>query len=444
MGKREKYMFGAGIFLCMLLAGCVNSTKITQKNTDTSVSTQAQLPTQVPTSTETPTLTVTLEPTATPMLTDTPEPTEIPTPKMTPVPVTELDLGDDEVLHTLCVLLENEEYTIYAIGKKREDMDVWGVRELLVYVGAELRQAIAMQVATSTDGVDGIDVGYTECWQAESTVAVRDVNFDGYPDLEVFGWCPNNSIPYYYWCWNPETKQFDYAFCLQLTGVDEENKHLISYQKVGGGVYYTEYYRVAKDNTLELAERMTEDYRIFAHWSEAYRDVINSFPDNLLNPSGLREESCWSDTEKYMYLGTHDFDVDGIPELVIGDGASLAVFTLQNGQIKKCADLTMQCCESHIDAVACRDNAILAECYGEDGSVYTVLAYRDGAWVTSVYCEVHPESCTIHGQAATYEVFCKTAPFDTKNWEESVQPYHIRLQYIGFPLNEGFELEEFY
>ena len=90
---------------------------------------------------------------------------------------------------------------------------------------------------------------------------LKDVNFDGYPDLEVWGWTPNNTIPYYYWCWNPDSEQYEYAFCLQLTEIDVEKKQLISWYKVQNGVYHTEYYQVTADNKLELVDQYIEDYR---------------------------------------------------------------------------------------------------------------------------------------------------------------------------------------
>lgn len=198
-----------------------------------------------------------------------------------------------------------------------------------------------------------------------------------------------------------------------------------------------------REDKPELIERMTEDYRTFDNWQDAYLDIINSFPDNLLNPQDFRDITNWTDTEKYMYLGIHDFDVDGIPELVIGDGTSMAVFTLQNGEIEKCADITMQCCWPCIDGVAFRNNVVLTECDGSDGSGYTALIYRDGEWITAVYCEYHPEKCSINGEPATYEEFCEAVLFDPKDWEGSIKPYNRRLQYFGFPLNESFDFEEF-
>lgn len=356
-----------------------------------------------------------------------PKPEDLYVPVSTPAPA----VTEDTVIHTLHLPLLGEECRIEAIGKQREDMDYWGIREIRVYAGDKLIQAILMQEAIEADGVDGsIDKGYTECPYPNLTVTLRDVNFDGNLDLEVWGWSPNNSIPYYYWCWNPDNLQFEYAFTLQLTEVDEERKHLISYTKAGGGVYYTERYRVTKENKLELAERMTEEYwaNTYENWKEAYLHVIESFPDNMIDPYGFRSDSDWTNPEQYIYLGIHDFTTDGTPELIIGDAASLAVFTYKEGRVVKCIDLTMECCWQCIDEVAFRDNALLTECAGSDGIGYSAVAYRNGKWSTAVHCGNCGE-ITINGEAATHEEFCRVMPFDPKKYEETISPYGMRWEY---------------
>jgi len=171
--------------------------------------------------------------------------------------------NNDEVLKILEMPLEDGKVlTLFVIGKKAEgDIGLYGVREVCVYEGDNLIQTVLIQEAINTDGVDGIDEGYTACFSEEDSAALKDVNFDGYLDLEVCGWTPNNSIPYYYWCWNNDTQQFEYGFCLQLAGIDEENKLLIASYKVENGLYYTDYYHVNGKNKLELIRREIEDLR---------------------------------------------------------------------------------------------------------------------------------------------------------------------------------------
>ena len=56
----------------------------------------------------------------------------------------------------------------------------------------------------------------------------------------------------------------------------------------------------------------------------------------LEDPNGLRD---YQETD--MYLGLHDFDGDGTPELIFGDGISAAVFTFLEGQLMKIADICL-------------------------------------------------------------------------------------------------------
>ena len=184
----------------------------------------------------------------------------------------ELVLGD-EVLKTMKETTESgEDFMVIAVGKRRPDMVQYGIRELIVYHNNEQPSSVFVQEAIDADGVYGIEEGYSQCYSREAAAALKDVNFDGYPDIEVWGWTPNNTIPYYYWCWNPETQQYEYAFCLQLTEIDTERKLLIEWYKVENGVYQTNYYQVADGNRLELVEQVTEDIR--AEYSMGRRKLL--------------------------------------------------------------------------------------------------------------------------------------------------------------------------
>lgn len=176
--------------------------------------------------------------------------------------LTEAVTSEDTELNTLEVVLENGEVlTLSVLGKQAEGSGYWGVREIRVYRRETLIQTISMAEAIAKDGVDGIDAGYTESFSVEDAVKLRDVDFDGNPDLEVCGWCPNNAIPYYYWLWDPETEQFQYGFSLQLREVDAENRQLIAWYKVENGLYYTDYLRVNDQGVPELIKREIEDVR---------------------------------------------------------------------------------------------------------------------------------------------------------------------------------------
>lgn len=91
-----------------------------------------------------------------------------------------------------------------------------------------------------------------------------------------------------------------------------------------GMVYYVE---------ERMIENMPEDN---TKWEEAYKVIISAIEDNLADPYFFRDS-----LSLYVYIGIHDFETDGTPELVIGDGISAAVFTYMEGQVQKIADLIM-------------------------------------------------------------------------------------------------------
>lgn len=345
--------------------------------------------------------------------------------------------GADEVLKTGGLQAGEKIYFLQVIGKRRLDGEnMCGIREIRVYDEGKLLQTVQMQEGIQTDGTDGIATGYTQCFTPADSVTLKDINFDGYPDLEVFGWIVNGNTPYYYWCWNPETERFEYAFCYQITGMDEERKLLVASHYAGGVydmTYFTDCYRVTKNNKLELIESETkvEPFNDYQGWKKAYLDLIYYAPNNLVNPyvypDYVRTDTRWYAKEKYLYLGLHDFDSDGTPELILGDSASLAVFTYKNGSAEKMVDITMECCWRGVSGVAFRNNTILISDHGSDGSGYVAWSYRDGAWVKAVYCEYHPKQCTINKEPATYEEFCEATSFDPKDWEGSIRPYGIDL-----------------
>lgn len=164
----------------------------------------------------------------------------------------ELPQEADEVLNSLEV--EEQNLILLVIGKIDKDVpERCGVREIFVYENDTQTQKI--QIKDGDAQIWGIEEGYTDCLSKEETVILEDVNFDGYRDVLVWGWTPNNSIPYLCWCWNPSIEQYEYAFTLQLTDVDYETQQLVSWYKVENGLYYTDYYKVTDDNQLELVDR---------------------------------------------------------------------------------------------------------------------------------------------------------------------------------------------
>lgn len=91
---------------------------------------------------------------------------------------------------------------------------------------------------------------------------VMDLNFDGNMDFGLFGWLANNTIPYYYWTWDPEAEQYRYAFTLQGAEARPETEELTAEYKDGsaGARYVREFYKPDEAGALYLDRVEVENW----------------------------------------------------------------------------------------------------------------------------------------------------------------------------------------
>lgn len=129
----------------------------------------------------------------------------------------------DAVLLTKSAAVGGKELTLRGVGHRLNDY-LWGIRAIEVYDGETLLQTIEMTEAA--DDPDGGLEEYTECPEPQLLLRAVDANFDGYDDIEVFGWMPNNTVPYFYWLWDAGAKQYAYRFRLQGPTIDPETETL--------------------------------------------------------------------------------------------------------------------------------------------------------------------------------------------------------------------------
>lgn len=192
------------------------------------------------------------------------------TPAQDAAPEETADFGEDSVLLARdAPVADGRSLRLEAVGRVLDDYDC-GVREVRVYDGETLLQTVSVREAAeeawaSGDGVLAEDFyDYTQCWKPEQTLEVLDLNFDGSADFGLFGWPANNTIPYYYWIWNPDTEQYQYAFVLQEAEAHPETRELTSEYKSGsaGSQWIKEVYRPGEDGKLYLdrVERNTCDF----------------------------------------------------------------------------------------------------------------------------------------------------------------------------------------
>lgn len=185
----------------------------------------------------------------------------------TPPPVEEspLEAGvsveTDYVLSTLETTVENGRVLrVEALGRRLSDYEQYGVGALRIYEGDTLLQTLSIQEAIDTDGVSGLIEGYTDCWLPDGGVTALDMNFDGTKDLGLFAWIPAaGNLPYYYWLWNADAGEFQYAYCLCNAVPNAETEQITS-ETHSGATYYTDYYTYTPHGALELTRQEVQTY----------------------------------------------------------------------------------------------------------------------------------------------------------------------------------------
>ena len=196
---------------------------------------------------------------------ETPEPPVPAEPEEEALP--EESPGEDHVLLTLeAPLADGRTLTLEAFGRQTDEYSC-GVREVRVYDGEELIQTVLSREAIEIfwgDSDGGTVSDYTSCWSPEETMEALDLDFDGNTDFGLFGWPANNTIPYYYWLWDAETGQYQYAFTLQGAEACPETRELTAEYKSGsaGSQWITEVYQPGENGDLFLSrvERSTCDF----------------------------------------------------------------------------------------------------------------------------------------------------------------------------------------
>ena len=134
-------------------------------------------------------------------------------------------------------------------------------------------------------------------------------------------------------------------------------------------------------------------------WQEAYLSVIKC--DRQLLLVDLDNARYPEDT--YIYLGIHDFDGDGTPELIFGDGVSLAVFTFSEVQVERIADLYFPGIVWCVNGIAIHGNGMSVMCDGSGGTDYVNFGYIDGEYVLGLYAPRAHMEPTINGEVCTVD-----------------------------------------
>lgn len=141
-------------------------------------------------------------------------------------------------------------------------------------------------------------------------------------------------------------------------------------------------------HTSEAAEEAQEDAD---SWKHSYREILEHVEDHLADQYNLR--NTWN---QFMYLAIHDFNYDNVPEFIIGDNVSIAVFSYEDGEAVKIADLYEPEEWGGINGLYYCDNTLILRSDGSDGSGYVCFTFCEGKYVTGICDDYNPESGIIN------------------------------------------------
>lgn len=146
-------------------------------------------------------------------------------------------------------------------------------------------------------------------------------------------------------------------------------------------------------------------------WQDAYKDIIRDRESYLVDPNNHRLKYGFNGN---FYVGVHDFDNNGIPELILGDYISAAIFTYEDGKTEKVVDLAYDQDEwGGINRLSYKNNCIVIESHGNGsgdapgGNGYVCFTYEQGEYISGFYCDYEPEEATINEKPVSEEEFRK-------------------------------------
>ena len=152
-------------------------------------------------------------------------------------------------------------------------------------------------------------------------------------------------------------------------------------------------------------------------WQDVYRQIILSDPRNYLVVEPSPEINM---EDRQLYLGIHDYDRDGTPELIIGDSWAAAVFTYADGQAKKLADLCIPNTVWCINGLHAKGNSISVQCDGAGGGDFVNFGFWDREYVLGIYTGLSNDydPPLINGKTETIDQMNRIYPTDYASYSE--------------------------
>lgn len=161
-------------------------------------------------------------------------------------------------------------------------------------------------------------------------------------------------------------------------------------------------------------------------WQDVYRQIILSDPHNYL---AVELSSEINMEDRQLYLGIHDYDCDGTPELIIVDSWAAAVFTYADGQAEKLADLCIPDIVWCINGLYARGNSVSVQCDGAGGIDFVNFGFLDGEYVLGTCTGLSDayDPPRINGKAGTIDQMNQIYPTDYTSHSEDDRKELVRL-----------------
>lgn len=168
-------------------------------------------------------------------------------------------------------------------------------------------------------------------------------------------------------------------------------------------------------------------------WEKAYENVILNAEDYLSDLELHEIRDLDSNSESLvLYLEIHDFNSDGVPELVLSDKMFIGIYTFEDSYVKRIAHLYVDEYMYGVNGCHYAQNCIYFQSDGSDGSSYLCCTFYDGEYVTGFYDDYQPERYILNKKEVSNESFNHVF-----NMNEMKDYQHNRLGYFELDKENG-------
>lgn len=128
----------------------------------------------------------------------------------------------------------------------------------------KMKKVVSIDIFNKSDGTifQQLD-GFEAIVQENEQVIVEDLNFDGYADIRLLQYLPEDAnIPFFYWLYNPSTKSYERNKALEIVrspSVDDANQLILSQWVEGDNIQGTDYYQYSGDNLILKKQEVKEN-----------------------------------------------------------------------------------------------------------------------------------------------------------------------------------------